>query len=270
MKKTKQIVITTALTLCSTMALAGQVGALNDFVAGQPAIAADVNKNFGDIKAQVNDNNDLITAFTNSVTVYDYKNYQSSATTKTFTVSPMNNNGGCTTTTVTYSFQRTAATNGLVKTVTEIDDSVANSSTVCIEKKFTYLETPTKLTLVSLSRNIPDAVNPTNILNTYDTPVTELTRAMELGKTIGDAAIRTKINNGVTSTDVFLYKATLLEIEESLTLTVNNVETTFSNCLIFDIERNFQNRSTEWLCPGEGVVKRLFNGRYMILTSTTL
>ncbi len=299
MKKTNQIIITAALTLCSTIALAGQVGTLSDFVAGQPAVAAEVNKNFGDIKSQVNDNDDRVIINKNDIKtindkliatdadaritalegqssmvpmVYDYTKYLSSATTKTFTVvNPTNTAGNCNVTTVSYSFQRTAATNELIKTVTEIDNSVANVSTVCLEKIFTYAQTPTKLSLVSLLRNSADVVRPINTLISYDSPVTVLSSTMKLGKITGDAAIRTNTNNinGSIINSGFVYKATLLEIEKLVTLTVNGVEKNYTDCLIVDIERA-ANNSVEWLCRGEGVVKSILkNGTYMNLTTTT-
>lgn len=47
--------------------LAGQVGTLNDFQAGTPAVAQDVDDNFSDIKKEVNDNNARITTNTTGI-----------------------------------------------------------------------------------------------------------------------------------------------------------------------------------------------------------
>ena len=50
-------------------AMAGQVGTLIDFQANTPAVADDVDKNFSDIKKEVNDNDDRID--TNSANIID-------------------------------------------------------------------------------------------------------------------------------------------------------------------------------------------------------
>lgn len=46
----------------STTAMAGQVGSMNTFTAGTAAVAADVNANFSEHTAQINDNHARITA----------------------------------------------------------------------------------------------------------------------------------------------------------------------------------------------------------------
>jgi hypothetical protein len=46
----------------STTVMAGQVGSMNTFTAGTPAVAADVNANFSEQTSQINDNDARITA----------------------------------------------------------------------------------------------------------------------------------------------------------------------------------------------------------------
>lgn len=53
------------IALYGGMAMAGQVGTMNTFTAGNPAVAADVNANFSEHTTQINDNDTRISAIEN-------------------------------------------------------------------------------------------------------------------------------------------------------------------------------------------------------------
>ena len=53
------------ITLYGSVAMAGQVGPMNSFTAGSPAVAADVNANFSEHTAQINDNDARIAVIEN-------------------------------------------------------------------------------------------------------------------------------------------------------------------------------------------------------------
>src|SRR3990170_2448391 len=62
MKKSLVIATISLLTIGSASVMASEVGTLNTFQAGQPAVADDVNENFNVIKTAVDNNDARITA----------------------------------------------------------------------------------------------------------------------------------------------------------------------------------------------------------------
>ncbi len=61
-RKTSKLAAAGLITLYGSVAMAGQVGTMNSFTAGSPAVAADVNANFGEHTTQINDNDARIAA----------------------------------------------------------------------------------------------------------------------------------------------------------------------------------------------------------------
>jgi hypothetical protein len=191
---------------------------------------------------------------------YDIKDYLSSATTKVFSINFGDGTGdqACNAITEVQSFQRTPNGNDttIVKTSTQnTTDPVDAANEVCLETVKTYNLTPEEFSFVS---NVRTTLNSTesNLVN-FDTPITQFTSTMEIGKTTGDSDFRTSTGSvtQISFRSSFAYSATLLKVEPTLILTINGASKTYTNCLIFKIDRNTKIYN-DWYCPGEGLVKR--------------
>jgi len=187
----------------------------------------------------------------------DFNEYITSSTTKKFNVKLVQSreeNIECDAITDTYTYARKPDTNDgveIIETITRLDVS----GKICFKRDILKRKTATQLLYVSSQNKIYNDY-PVYDIATYTKPVIVLTSSMEQGKSFGSGGIITYESNGVTNTLVFNKVSTLLDTEAEITLTVNLAEKTYLNCLIIGTRSN-STVSTEWYCPGDGLVKRI-------------
>ncbi len=186
----------------------------------------------------------------------DFNDYVTQSSKKVFVVELAQTRRGdidCDAVTDTYSYTRTTIDENIdiVETITRHD--VAGS--ICFERDVYKRKTPTELLYLSNQNKIYNNF-PVNDLVTYTDPVIVLASFMEKGISFGSGGIITYQSNGQTNKMVFNKVSTMLNDNAELTLVVNDAEKTYSNCLIIGTRSN-STVSTEWYCPGDGLVKRV-------------
>ena len=274
MKKINQILIAAILTISSTTAFAGQVGQLNDFVAGQAAVADDVNKNFTDVKVEVNKNDLRIVSLENSNVLpaqYDINDYLSTATNKEFTINQGNGLANtCNPITRIHTFQRTDKT-----TYVEVVENVVSKNqagVTCRDVDNTKRLSPSNLSFESRIFRNNTAVTRTA---TLDVPAVIFTSTMEVGKIIGSGGIVTDVDFVIPKTSIsgFTNSAVITGIEPKMIFNINKVSTEYTNCLVIAYNRSSLNvglyTQTEWYCPNVGLVKSVRNDRVFELSNIT-
>ncbi|MFV2060563.1 MAG: hypothetical protein ACC653_07745 [Gammaproteobacteria bacterium] len=187
-----------------------------------------------------------------------FENYITSTSEKVFSIKLVQNRRGesdCDAITDTYVYLRTPNYNDnavdIIETITRHDIS----GKVCFQRDVIKRKTPTKLLYISNQNKVYNEY-PVNDIASYIEPVVLLTSTMEEGKSFGSGGIINYVSNGTTNTLVFNKVSTVLNSEAKLTLTVNQAEKTYRNCIIIGTRSN-STVSTEWYCPGDGLVKRV-------------
>jgi len=185
----------------------------------------------------------------------DFNDYITTTSQKIFSIQSVQNSrtAECDPITDTYSYLRTLNNDDIdiIETITRYDIS----GKVCFERDVFKRKTPTALLYLSNKNKIYNNF-PVNDIVTYTDPVVVLTSTMELGRSYGSGGTITYESNGTTNTLVFNKVSTLLNENAEITLTVNQAEKTYLNCLIIGTRSN-STVSTEWYCPGDGLVKRV-------------
>ncbi len=186
----------------------------------------------------------------------DFNDYVTKSSNKVFVVELAQTRRGdvdCDAVTDTYSYNRTTTDENIdiIETITRHD--IAGS--ICFERDVFKRKTPTELLYLSNQNKIYNNF-PVSDLVTYTDPVIVLASSMEKGISFGSGGIITYQSNGQTNKMVFNKVSTMLNDNAELILVVNDAEKTYSNCLIIGTRSN-STVSTEWYCPGDGLVKRV-------------
>jgi hypothetical protein len=217
------------------------------------------NKSLKELNNEAKSNNIRLTILESSIfskTDNHFDDYITSTSKKIFAIKQVQNRRGdtdCDALTDTYQYLRTLNYDAvdIIETITRHDIS----GKVCFERDVIKRKTPTKLLYVSKQNKIYNEYQ-VNDIATYIEPVVLLTSTMEEGKSFGSGGIINYVSNGVTNTLVFNKVSTVLNTETEITLTVNDAEKTYLNCIIVGTRSN-STVSTEWYCPGDGLVKRV-------------
>lgn len=186
----------------------------------------------------------------------NFNDYITLSSKKIFNVNLVQTHRGsvdCDATTDTYRYLRTPNDNfvDIVETITRHE----LSGKVCFERDVIKRKTATELLYLSSQNKIYNDYS-VNDIATYTDPVKVLVSTMEKGKSFGSGGTIKYQSNGLSNTLVFNKVSTLLDTDVELTLTVNEAEKTYFNCIIIGTRSN-STVSTEWYCPGDGLVKRI-------------
>jgi len=268
----KKFTLTTSLLLSlSATTFAADVTIPNSFTAGSPAVAADVNANFSAVETAVDDNNSRVTTNAGNIStntaaiavntaaiaaipgnaVYDYRNYLSTASSKTFATSGTVPCGNV----ETRSFVRT--TNG-ANTDIEMTRVRTQSSVECSNQVFRSTNTPTER-LLKEKDNYDNGGAITRMFRLSD-PVTLLTSNMSQGAVYSDASpsYETPAGGSEVLGGVHVQNTSVTGTE-----TVTVPLSTYNNCLKVAQTRYSRGfggdglHRVSWYCAGVGEVKRI-------------
>ncbi|VAW92139.1 hypothetical protein MNBD_GAMMA22-2370 [hydrothermal vent metagenome] len=223
------------------------------------AKVTDNNKVLNDLSNDIKSNNirlSILEKRTFSKADNDFNDYVTKSSKKVFVVELAQTRRGdidCDAVTDTYAYTRTAIDDNIDITETITRHDVAGS--ICFEREIYKRKTPTELLYLSNQNKIFNNF-PVDDLVTYTEPVIVLASSMKKGISFGSGGIITYQSNGQTNKMVFNKVSTMLSDNAELTLIVNDAEKTYSNCLIIGTRSN-STVSTEWYCPGDGMVKRV-------------
>jgi len=246
----KFILLTGSLTLALGVSIAISAGAPvgNIFQGGQPAIAADVNANFQELADRL----DAIP----KTTTYDYRDYLTTASSKTFSVA---SNTYCADS-ETRSFVRTP--NGS-DTDVEVTHRGYTGLTPCNHRVFHSTNTPTERLLKSKDVYYVGGINDglLNHTSRLDDPITVRTSTMNKGQSFTDASTTyKKPAGGVDALDGIHIQTTYASGLEDITVAAGS----YTNCLKVYVTRNSQgfggstDSRVSWHCPNNvGMVKRI-------------
>ncbi len=187
-----------------------------------------------------------------------FSDYVTSSSKKVFAIKLVQNRRGdsdCDALTDTYTFLRTPNYNNDAVDIIESIKRHDISGKVCFERDVIKRKTASELLYISNQNKVYNEY-PVNDIATYIKPVVLLTSTMEKGKSFGSGGIINYESNGTSNTLVFNKVSTLLDTEIDITLMVNQAEKTYHNCIIIGTRSN-STVSTEWYCPGDGLVKRV-------------
>ncbi len=187
----------------------------------------------------------------------DFNEYVTRTTKKVFKIQQVQTRRSeidCEAVTDTYNYSRVMNSND----VTDITETITRhdvTGRVCFKRKVHKRKTQTELLYVSNQNKIYNDL-PVNDFVTYTDPVIVLTSSMEKGKAFGSGGVINYASNGTSNTLVYNKVSTMLNADAEITLTINDAEKTYLNCLIIGTRSN-STVSTEWYCPGDGLVKRI-------------
>jgi len=185
----------------------------------------------------------------------NFNDYITSTSQKIFNIKSVQSsrNTDCDPMTDTYTYNRTQNYDDI-----DIVEKIVRhdiSGKVCFERDVFKRKTPSELLYLSSHSKVYNDY-PVNDIATYTNAVTVLTSSMEKGKSFGGGGMITYESNGTVNTLVYNKVSTLLNEDAEITLLVNQAEKTYLNCLIIGTRSN-STVSTEWYCPGDGLVKRI-------------
>jgi len=217
------------------------------------------NNTLTDLLNEAKSNNIRLSILENSTFSIDENNfndYITTSTSKKFNIKLVQSRRDsldCDPTLDSYTYIRTPNDNGIdiIETITRYDIS----GKICFQRDNVKRKTASELLYLSSKNKIYNDY-PVNDIATYTKPVIVLTSTMKKGKSFGSGGIITYESNGSSNTLVFNKVSTVLDNEAEITLIVNNAEKTYLNCLIIGTRSN-STVSTEWYCPGDGLVKRV-------------
>jgi hypothetical protein len=263
----KQLIFFTVFLTSSAFTTVQGAEVTHSFNSGDPARASEVNQNFQDLADAIDANDTDIADLKSLQSInYDYRDYvtASNITQKTFSVtagydanSSVSDFGDCIATSTIWNYRHGN------------DGGTPTTSLILIAQN--SFETCTYVTrnfrsesdyLVFTGYTFHDPADTSSILDAYSFSnggLKLLSRAVQLGDTLGDAVIRTKEENGRAQITSNTYTAVRME---NATVPYGS----FTDCLVVQAEFRTESfrvtKSLEWRCPGVGVVKRIRHGTY--------
>jgi len=215
---------------------------MHKFAGGDPASATQVNENFQQLADRIADNPASV--------VYDYRDYQSAANSKTFATTGL---GACGDTEV-RTFTRTPNGDNTDIAMLRIRTS---GGAICQELGFQYLATPTEYQM--LSKTYYDGSGGLVVVSTdnYDDTITRLRADMRMGMAFGSESSVTNKSIGNPDIDAggFIETSTIVGTED-----VTVPAGSYTACLKIHTLRTSNTTGAfnrmSWLCPGVGEVKR--------------
>ena len=242
----QKILLLAGFTLVSATALAAGPPVQNQFAGGQPARASEVNANFQELADRI----DAIPG----ATVYDYRDFGSSHTTKIYNLKGDFGTACGTGATEERTYTRTPVTGGTQIVVTR--QRKDSASAICHWTSFTYLATPTEISLTR--KNYYDTSGTLQSTDAMDPPVLVRTASMAAGSTFGSGSevTKTPVAGTPVLNDVIINAGTTLGLDD-----VSVTAGSYTGCLKLHTSRqsntsgNFSRVS--WYCSGAGEVKRV-------------
>lgn len=213
----------------------------HQFVGGDPASATQVNENFQELADRIAD--------IPGSQVFDYRDYSSGATSKTFDYVGSLCSG--TADSEIRTFNRVDNGDGTTSVSVTLDRQ--SSSTTCNHKTFTYLATPTEYIMQSKANNNISGV--TQDTDTFNEGLVMRNSTMYLGAAFGSHSTITNDVSGDLGGRI--QKVTVLSVED-VTVPLG----TYQNCLKIHFLLTSGNNPTSlnrfsWYCPSMGEVKRV-------------
>ena len=255
-----KIIITTSLLLgLSTTAIAGEANIPNNFSAGSPAIASEVNANFSALKDAIDDNHTRIG------TTFDYRDYISNASSKTFTILNPNDSGRRCGDTEIQNYTRTP--NGDNTDITMVR-RIYSSGEECRRDDFTYTNTPTSRLLKEhiLYDSTTGEITRTN---TSTPPATLATSNMVKGASFSSASIITKSDAAPSDELTTLVMTRSISEQASVTVPAGS----FTDCInIYEDRTSFgfgSHKRVLTYCNSVGLVKVVSTDANLELESIT-